>query len=138
MTISTGNYESWKGVNRVSFPARTVDGESVMIEEKITRANQSTILVAEDGRTFEAAAGDSMNLVEIVLDRIEGVVEEAVEKVEETVGDAVEGVKDAVGDAVESVGDAAGEVLDSIQDALGGGNEEEPVPGLKPDDPEAA
>jgi len=52
MPISTGNYDE-EGVNRLSFPARTEDGEAVMVVEKQNRANQSTIALAEDGRIFE-------------------------------------------------------------------------------------
>ena len=116
MTISTGNYDG-EGVNRMAFPARTASGETVTIVEKVTRANESTVLIAEDGRTFEALAGDSLNLVEVVLDKIEGVVEEAVEIAEEVI------------DVAEQVGDAAGDALDSLQDALGGDDGK--------DDPEA-
>ena len=52
MPVSTGNYDS-EGVNRLSFPAKTVDGEAVMVVEKQTRANQSTVMLADDGRIFE-------------------------------------------------------------------------------------
>lgn len=132
MTISTGNYESREGVNRIMFPVN-VNGERVMIVEKITRANQSTLFVSEDGRQFEAQAGDALNLVEVFIDKIEGVVEEAIDD-----------AKDVVEDAVEKIGDIAGDALDAVQDILpgGGGSDEdpeEPVPGLKPDaDGEAA
>lgn len=103
----------------MSFPARTVWGEAVMIVEKVTRANQSTILVAEDGRQFEAAAGDSLNLVEVALERIEGLVEEAIETAEEVI--------DAAGDAAEGLIEKAEDALEGVQDFLGT-NDQSPEP----------
>src|SRR5678816_24624 len=101
MTISTGNYRTRMGVNQIAFPAQTVDGEKVIIEEKITRANQSTLLVSEDGRVFEADQQYSQKLRELgedakaaLMDEYESVREAVQGRLPELMADAKEALSE--------------------------------------------
>ena len=119
-----------------------------MIEEKISRTNESTLLVSEDGRLFEADAAYSQKLREIV-DEAKAALMEEVEEVREAVqgrlpelladakdilAEAVEVAEDAVEDAVDSALDR----VDEAQEALGAEDsddtlnreDEEPVEGV--------
>jgi hypothetical protein len=79
----------------MGFPVETVDGEAVIIVEKLGDGT----LVAEDGRTFKASF-DALR-----VEAVEAV--EALKDVGEAVGEAV----DEVGDVVEAVGDMLGEMF---------------------------
>jgi len=83
----------------MGYPAETTGGETVTIVEKRTvaadAAHSSTILVAEDGRTF--APAKQGGLIEEITAIIEEGVETVVEEVKETVEEVVDEVKDRLG-----------------------------------------
>lgn len=128
MPISTGNYDS-EGVNRISFPAKSDQGEELMIEEKVARANGTTLLVSEDGRLWESAPQYAQKLKELVGEAREAAMEE-VEEIREAVNarlpelladakDALAGAVEVAEDAVEGLADAALDLVDEAQEALG-------------------
>jgi len=129
MPISTGNYDE-EGVNRLSFPARTEDGEAVMVVEKQNRANQSTIALAEDGRIFEVVgtklrelADDAKAEAEKLFRREQEIAEAHAPAIEAELRESADEIgaslSEAKGEIVDSLSEAADEIKDSVSEASG-------------------
>ena len=101
----------------MSFPVETVDGETVLIETKITDANGSVTLIAEDGRAFEP----SMDALLVQLKEVGAAAGKLADKASEALGEVAEAAKevaDEVGDVIEAGGDVIEAVLDDPVEAV--------------------
>ena len=148
MPISTGNYNA-EGVNIMAFPAKTVDGETVMVTKE-TRANETTLLreVGEGGRLFEAdpqfsqklrelkedaeeVAESALGMVSDNADRLSDKADEVAEVIESSdipyVPEDVEEVAQDIAEEVSDMADQVSDIADDLLDKIDGDDDDDPV-----------
>lgn len=103
MVTHLGNYDD-EGRLIVGFPVETTEGETVRVSKQGIEGR--TLLVAEDGRTFEPARSNGLMLVQEVTVMVDGIVD--------AVKETVEDVKEEIEDVKEEIGDVVGELTDGI------------------------
>lgn len=114
----------------MSFPATTTDGEAVMVVEKQTRANQSTVALAEDGRIFEVVgtklselADEAKNEASKLFRTEYEIAESHAPVIRAEVAEASGEIRASLGEAkseiVDSLGEAADEIKESVSEASG-------------------